>query len=94
MLSEDTKILEFDQCHKSDKILFIIYEDLESLIENIHGCKNNPKKLSTTNVSENIPSGICNLKYGLLKEITIIFLNGSNYNYHFIIKELAEEFER
>ena len=35
---------------------------------------------------------ICNLKYSVPKEIPIVFLNGSNYDYHFIIKELAEEF--
>ena len=27
---------------------------------------------------------ICNLKYSLPKEIHIVFLNGSNYDYHFI----------
>ena len=37
---------------------------------------------------------ICNLKYSLLKEMPIVFRNRSNYDYHFIIKELAEEFEK
>ena len=37
---------------------------------------------------------LCNLKYSVAKKIPIVFLNGSNYNYHFIIKELAEEFKR
>ena len=27
-------------------------------------------------------------------EIPVVVNNGSNYNYHFIIKELADEFER
>ena len=27
------------------------------------------------------------------KEIPVVFPNGSNYDYHFIIKELAEEFK-
>ena len=35
----------------------------------------------------------CNLKYSVPKEIPIVFHNGSNYDYHFIMKELAEEFE-
>ena len=36
-----------------------------------------------------------NLKYTAFpKEILIVFRNGSNYDYHFIIKELAEEFEK
>ena len=29
---------------------------------------------------------MCNLKYSLPKEIPIAFQNGSNYDYHFIIK--------
>ena len=40
---EDTKMLEFNQYKKSDKAPFIIYADLECLIENINGCKNNPE---------------------------------------------------
>ena len=35
---------------------------------------------------------ICNLKYSVPKKIPIVFHNGSNYDYHFIIKELAEKF--
>ena len=33
-----------------------------------------------------------NLKVSVAKKIPIVFYNGSNYDYHFIIKELAEEF--
>ena len=36
---------------------------------------------------------ICNLRYKIPKEIRVVFRNGSTYDYHFIIKELAEEFE-
>ena len=39
------------------------------------------------------PYDICNLRYKKPKEIPIVFHNGSTYDYHFIIKELAEEFE-
>ena len=38
MLSEDTKILEFNQHQISDKAPFIIYVDLECMIEKIDGC--------------------------------------------------------
>ena len=192
--SEDTKMLEFNQYQKSDKAPFIIYADLECIIEKIDGCKNNPENSSTTKVSKHIPSGfsmstissfrsienkhdvyrgkncrkkfceflrkhamkiinfkkkkiklitkerqesyenakvcyicekkfenkylkdkkdrkvrdhchytgeyrsaaqsICNLKYSVLKKIPIVFHNGSNYDYHFIIQELAEEFQK
>ena len=33
-----------------------------------------------------------NLKYSVPNKIPIAFHNGSNYDYHFIIKELAEKF--
>ena len=56
MPSEDTKILEFNQYQKSDKVPFIIYADLEFIIKKIDGCKNNPENSSTTKVSEHIPS--------------------------------------
>ena len=36
---------------------------------------------------------ICSLRYKIPKEIPVVFRNGSRYDYHFIIKELAEEFE-
>ena len=30
----------------------------------------------------------------MLNEISVVFYNGSNYDYHFNIKELENEFER
>ena len=36
---------------------------------------------------------ICNLKFNVRKETPVVFHNGSNDDYHFIIKELANEFE-
>ena len=36
---------------------------------------------------------ICNLRYKISKEIPVVFQNGSTYDYHFIIRELSEEFE-
>ena len=36
---------------------------------------------------------ICNLCYKISKEIPLVFHNGSTYDYHFIIKQLAREFK-
>ena len=36
---------------------------------------------------------ICNLNYKVPQEIPVKIHNGSKYDYHFIIKELAEEFK-
>ena len=68
MPSEDTKILKFNQYQKSDKAPFIVFADLECIIEKIDGCKDNPENSSTTKVSEHIPSGFFQcLQYLALK---------------------------
>ena len=159
---EDNKTLKYNQGEKSMKVPFIIYADLESLLEKMNTCHNNPEKSLTTKTNKHTPSGyslfphcafdttknkldyysskncmknfcldlrehatkiisyekkemtpltkvrdpchytgkyrgaahdICNLRYKIPKEIPVIFHNGSTYDYHFIIKELAEEFE-
>ena len=36
---------------------------------------------------------ICNLKFNVPHEIPVVSHNGSNYDYHFIIKELANTFK-
>ena len=37
---------------------------------------------------------ICNLKYSVPKKGPIVFRNGSNHDYHFILIELVEEFKK
>ena len=54
---EDTKTLEFNQYQKCDKSLFIIYADIECIIEKIDECKNNSENSSTTKVIKQIPLG-------------------------------------
>ena len=192
MPEEYNKILKYNEGEKSMRVPFIIYTDLECLLEKINTCYNNPEKSSTTKINKHTPSGyssfihssfdttkskldhyrskncmknfcldlrehatkiinykkkgmipltkieekkhnkqevcyickkrfstddsnkkyhkvrdhchytgkyrgaahdICNLRYKIPKEIPVVFHNGSTYDYHFIIKELAEEFE-
>ena len=57
MPSEDTTILEFNQYQKFYKAAFIIYADLEYIIEKIDARNNNPGSSSKTKTSEHIPSG-------------------------------------
>ena len=57
MPSEKDNILEFNQDVKSDKMSFIIYADIETLIRKIGGCSNNPEKFSITKIGEHIPCG-------------------------------------
>ena len=48
MPKEDNKILKCNPGEKAMKVPFIIYADLESLLEKISTCHNNSKKSSTT----------------------------------------------
>ena len=57
MPSEKDNILQFNQYMKSDKMPYIIYADIESLIRKINGCANNPENSSTTKIGEHIPCG-------------------------------------
>ena len=47
MPCKDTKISEFNQYQKSDKVPFVIYANLECLIEETDGCKNNSENWFT-----------------------------------------------
>ena len=188
MPNEDNKILKYNHGEKSMRASFIIYADLESLLEKMDTCDDNLEKSSTIKINKHTPSGyslfthcsfnkaenkidyysgedcmkkfyidlrqhatkikkeiipltkkeeknhnkqkvchickkelntddsdkkyhkvkdhchytgkyrgaahdICNLKYKIPKEIPVVFHNGSTYDYHFIIRELVEEFE-
>ena len=42
------------------KLTFIIYADLESLVEKMSTCHNNPRKASTTKINKHTASG-CSL---------------------------------
>ena len=52
MPNEDNKIIKYNQGEKSIKLLFIIYADLECLLEKISTCYNNPKESSTTEINK------------------------------------------
>ena len=192
MPNEDKKTLKYNHGEKSMKAPFIIYADLESLLEKMDTCYDSSEKSSTTKINKHTPSGyslfthcsfnkaenkidyyrgedcmkkfcldlrehvtkiinyekkemtpltkkeeknhnkqkvcyicrkefntydsdkkyykvkdhchctvkyrgaaldICNLRYKISKEIPVVIHNGSTYDYHFIIKELAKEFE-
>ena len=71
MPCEDTEILEFNQYQKFDRVPFIIYADLECIIEKIDECKKNPENSSIAKVSEHIPSGFSMSTISLFRSIEI-----------------------
>ena len=56
MPEEDNKILKYNQGDKSMKVPFIIYADVEYLLEKMNTCHNNPEKSSTTQINKHEPS--------------------------------------
>ena len=57
MPNEDNKIIKYNHGGKSMKAPFIIYTDLECLLEKISACYNNPEESSTTEIKKHTPSG-------------------------------------
>ena len=55
--NEDNTIIKYSQGEKSIKSPFIIYADLECLLEKISTCYNNPEESSTTEINKHTPSG-------------------------------------
>ena len=51
--TQKNNILEFNQYMKSDQMLYINYDGIESLVKKLANCENNPEKSSTTK-QENI----------------------------------------
>ena len=54
MPSKDIKILEYNQYLKCNKMPYINFASLESLIKRIDRCKNNPEKSSKTKIGQHI----------------------------------------
>ena len=57
MPTKDNNIIKYNQGEKSLKLRFIIYADLECLLEKINTCYNNPEESSTTKINKHTPSG-------------------------------------
>ena len=51
MPKEDNRILKYNHGEKYMEVSFIIYADLESLLEKMRTYYNNPEKLSTTKIN-------------------------------------------
>ena len=57
MPEEYNKTLKYIEGEKSMRVPFIIYADLECLLEKMNICHNNPEKSSTTKINKHTPSG-------------------------------------
>ena len=57
MPSNDNNLINYNKGEKSLKLPFIIYADLECLLEKISTCYNNPNLSSATKIKQHVPSG-------------------------------------
>ena len=57
MPTKNNNIIKYNQGEKSIKLPFVVYGDLECLLEKMSSCQNNPNESSTTEINKHIPSG-------------------------------------
>ena len=57
MPNKDNKILKYNHGEKSLNVPFMIYADLECLLEKMHSCQNNLGKSYTEKKAKHAPSG-------------------------------------
>ena len=56
-MPKEESISKYNHGKKSIKIPFIIYADMESLLDKINTCHSNPEKSSTTKIKKHTASG-------------------------------------
>ena len=73
---EDNNILKYNHREKSMKVPFIIYVDLESLLQKMDTCHNNSKTSSATKINKHTHSGYslfthCSFDHGTILQTGI-----------------------
>ena len=85
---------EENETYKKQKVCYMCEKELSAYDD---GDNENYDKvrdsLSLSGKFKAAAHSICNLRYKTPKEISMIFHNGSTYDYHFIINQLAKENE-
>ena len=57
MPTKDNNTIKYNQGEKSIKLPFVVYADLECLLETVSTCQNNSSESSTTEINKHTPSG-------------------------------------
>ena len=85
---------EQQESYKNANICYICKKEFENKYLKVKKYGNVRDHCHYTRKYRGAAHSICNLNYSVPKKIPIIFHNGSNYDYYFVIKELAEEFKK
>ena len=57
MPTKNNNIIKYNQGEESIKLPFVVYADLEYLLEKVSTCQNSPNESSTTEINKHTPSG-------------------------------------
>ena len=57
MPTKDNNVIKYNHGEKSIKLPFVVYADLECLLEKMNTCYNNPEESSTAKINKHTPSG-------------------------------------
>ena len=85
---------EKQESHENPKICYICKEKIENKYLNYKKYLKVRYYFHYKGEYRGAAHTMCNLKYSVPKKTPIVFHNGSNHDYHFIMKELAEEFRK
>ena len=94
LTSETLSTIEQQNSYQNLKLSYICEEKIEDKNSTDKKYRNIRNHCHYNGEYRSAASSLCNLKDSVPKEISIIFCNGSNYHYYFIIKDLAEKFEK
>ena len=85
MPTKDNNIIKYNQGEKSIKLPFVVYADLECLLEKMSTCRSNPNESSTAEINKHTPSG-----YSLFTHC--LFDKSKNKLNHYRGKDCMEKF--
>ena len=74
--------------HNNQKVCYICKKEFDTSDKKHHKVRDH---CHYSGIYRGAAHNICNLRYKIPKEIPIVFHNGSNYDHHFIIKEVVKE---
>ena len=82
------------ESYENAKICYISKEKIDNKYVKDKKCCKDTDYCHFTEEYRGAGHSICNLKYSVPKKVSIAFHNGTKYDYHFIIKELANKSEK
>ena len=85
---------EQQESNENGKMFYICKEKLQNKYLTDKKYRKVRDHCSYTGEYRGAAHSICNLKYSVPKKIPIVFHNRSNYDYHFIMKELVKEVKK